>query len=148
MFKKIFIILIFISFISIGAVIAGNTIDVDVPAGFDDLGGNVYISQTFGKPDQFLTIVPFDDYYKADYLINDSSDGYFIFPYKNNTFNYVEKSVNEQGSFEIIEFEGEKYIIDVSDEEINKENDFSGTYKWLVEFNKLNNVTAVNVTAK
>ena len=148
MFKKIFILVIFISFLSIGVAVAANTIEVDVPAGFDDLGGNVYISQSFGKPDQFLTIVPFDDYYKADYLINDSSDGYFIYPYKNNTFNYVEGSVNEQGSFEIIEFEGEKYIIDFSDESINDKNDFSATYKWLVEFNKLNNFTAVNVTAK
>ena len=127
MFKKIFILVIFISFLSIGVAVAANTIEVDVPAGFDDLGGNVYISQSFGKPDQFLTIVPFDDYYKADYLINDSSDGYFIFPYKNNTFNYIEKSVNEQGTFEIIEFEGGKYIIDFSDESINDKNDFSGT---------------------
>ncbi len=132
---------------SMTIVAAIDVANVDVPAGFDDLGGGVFISQSFGKPDQFLTIVPFDDYYKADYLINDSSDGYFIFPYKNNTFNYIEKSVNEQGTFEIIEFEGGKYIIDFSDESINDKNDFSGTYKWLVEFNKLNNVTAVNVTA-
>lgn len=95
-----------------------------------------------------MTIVPFNDFYKEDYLINDSSDGYFIFPYKNNTFNYVEGSVNEQGSFEIIEVDGKKYIIDFSDEFINDENDFSGTYNWLIEFNKLNNFTAVNVTAQ
>lgn len=89
-------------------------------------GGGIFISHSFGSPSQTLTIVPFNDFYKEDYLINDSSDGYFIFPYKNNTFNYVEGSVNEQGSFEIIEVDGKKYIIDFSDEFINDENDFSG----------------------
>ena len=147
MFKKMFIIL-FSCLISIGAVVAADTSDFNVPNGFDDMGGGVFILQSFGNPDQFLTIVPFDDFYEEDYLINDSSDGYYIFPYENNTFNYVEGSVNEQGSFEIVEFGGVKYIIDFSDVSINKEHDFSDTYKWLPEFNKLNNVTAVNVTAK
>ena len=147
MFKKIFIIL-FIFLISIGVVAAVETSNFEVPASFQGLGGGVYVSQSFGNSDQFLTIVPFDDYYKADYLINDSSDGYFIYPYKNNTFNYVEGSVNEQGSFEIIEVDGKKYIIDFSDEFINDENDFSGTYNWLIELIKLNNFTAVNVTAQ
>lgn len=139
-------IILFLCLISIGAVVAADTSDFNVPNGFDDMVGGVFILQSFGNPDQFLTIVPFDDYYKADYLINDSSDGYFIYPYENNTFNYVEESVNEQGSFEIIEFDGEGYIIDFSDVSINKEKNFSATYKWLPEFNKLNNVAAVNVT--
>lgn len=146
MFKKIFIIL-FIFLISIGVVAAVETSNFEVPASFQGLGGGVYVSQSFGNSDQFLTIVPFDDYYKADYLINDSSDGYFIYPYKNNTFNYVEGSVDEQGSFEIIDVDGEKFIIDFNDEGIKNEKDFSDTYKLLLEFNKLNNVTAVNVTA-
>ena len=144
MFKKVFIIL-FISLMAIGVVAADST-NFEAPQGFGDLGKGVYVLQTFGNTNQFLTIVPFD-YYKADYLINDSSDGYFIFPYENGTFNYVEESVNEQGSFEIVEFEGNKYIIDFSDETINDKNDFSGTYKWFAEFNKLNNVTPLNVTA-
>ena len=146
MFKKIFIIL-FIFLISIGVVAAVETSNFEVPASFQGLGGGVYVSQSFGNSDQFLTIVPFDDYYKADYLINDSSDGYFIYPYKNNTINYVEGSVDEQGSFEIIDVDGEKFIIDFNDEGIKNEKDFSDTYKLLLEFNKLNNVTAVNVTA-
>lgn len=138
----------FISLISIGVVVAVDTSNFEIPAGFEDFGGGVFISHSFGSTSQTLTIVPFNDFYKEDYLINDSSDGYFIFPYKNNTFNYVEGSVNEQGSFEIIEVDGKKYIIDFSDEFINDENDFSGTYNWLIEFNKLNNFTAVNVTAQ
>lgn len=143
MFKKIFLVL-FIGLISIGVVAAVDTGDFNIPDEFDELGGGVFILQSFMDTDQYLTIVPFDDYYKADYLINDSSDGYFIFPNKNNTFNYVQKSVNEQGSFEIVEVDGNKYIIDFSDDEINSNNDFTNTHKWLVEFNKLNNLTAIN----
>lgn len=143
MFKKIFLVL-FIGLISIGVVAAVDTGDFNIPDEFDELGGGVFILQSFMGTDQYLTIVPFDDYYKADYLINDSSDGYFIFLYKNNTFNYVQKSVNEQGSFEIVEVDGNKYIIDFSDDEINSNNDFTNTHKWLVEFNKLNNLTAIN----
>ena len=143
MFKKIFLVL-FIGLISIGVVAAVDTGDFNIPDEFDELGGGVFILQSFMGTDQYLTIVPFDDYYKADYLINDSSDGYFIFPNKNNTFNYVQKSVNEQGSFEIVEVDGNKYIIDFSDDEINSNNDFTNTHKWLVEFNKLNNLTAIN----
>nr|WP_295162296.1 hypothetical protein [uncultured Methanobrevibacter sp.] len=146
MFKKIFLVL-FIGLISIGVVAAVDTGDFNIPDEFDELGGGVFILQSFMGTDQYLTIVPFNNHYKADYLINDSSEGYFIFLYKNNTFNYVEKSVNEQGSFEIIEINGNKYIIDFSDEEIKGNNDFSDTHKWLIEFNKLNNVTAVNPTA-
>mgnify|MGYP003309331468 CR=1 FL=1 len=111
MFKKILFIM-FISLISIGVVAAADVGNFNVPKGFDDLGSGVFIFQSLKDHDQYLTIVPFNNHYKADYLINDSSDGYFIFLYKNNTFNYVEKSVNEQGSFEIIEVDGKKYIID------------------------------------
>ena len=143
MFKKIFLVL-FIGLISIGVVAAVDTGDFNIPDEFDELGGGVFILQSFMDTDQYLTIVPFNNHYKADYLINDSSDGYFIFPNKNNTFNYVQKSVNEQGSFEIIEINGNKYIIDFSDDEINSNNDFTNTHKWLVEFNKLNNLTAIN----
>ncbi|WP_407408813.1 hypothetical protein [Methanobrevibacter sp.] len=146
MFKKIFFVL-FIGLISIGVVAAVDVGNFNVPEGFDDLGSGVFIFQSSKGHDQYLTIVPFNNHYKADYLINDSSDGYFIFLYKNNTFNYVEKSVNEQGSFEIIEVDGKKYIIDFSDDKIKGNNDFSDTHKWLVKFNKLNNVTAVNTTA-
>ena len=53
--------------------------------------------------------------------------------------------MNEKGTFEIIEVNGTKFIVDFVKEGIDNEKDFNDTFKSLMEFNKLNNVTGIVV---
>lgn len=140
--------LLFLIFILIGGVMAAESIDFKVPSGFEDVGDGVFVLYDSSKnPDQILSVVNYTEHDEEDYLTNDSQNDYTVFEYENGTYNFIDKSTNEQGSFEVIEVDGNKYIVDFTKEGIGNEKDFSDTFKNLVEFNKLNNVTAVNATA-
>lgn len=150
MFKKL-IFLMILGLITIGVVCAEDTtkLGLNVPEGFEDVGEGVFVSyDLFKRPDQILSIVSYTEKDKEDYLKNDSEIKYTVFPYGNGVYNFVDKSMNEKGSFEIIEIDGEKFFVNFAKEGIDNENDFNDTYKFLMEFNKLNknkNMTIINV---
>lgn len=147
MFKKVVFLLI-LGLITMGIVIAGDnaTINFEVPSDFEDIGDGVYILyNAVKKPDQVLSIVAFTEHDSGDYLTNDSENNYTVYAYDNNTFNFVDGSMNEKGTFEIIEINGTKYIIDFVKEGIGNEKDFNDTFKSLMEFNRLNNVTGIEI---
>ena len=150
MFKKVMFILI-LGLITMGVVCAANdTISFNVPSGFEDVGDGVFVLyDSIKRPDQILSIVSFTEHDKDDYLTNDTENNYTVFTYKNGTYNFIDKSLNEKGTFEIIEIDGDKYIVDFAKEGIDNEKDFKDTFKFLMEFNKLNkgkNITILNVT--
>ena len=66
---------------------------------------------------------------------------YTVFKDDNNTYNYTDRSINEIGSFELVEFDGSKFIIDFA--KTGSDSDLSYTYGNLVDFNKLNNLTPI-----
>lgn len=154
MFKKVFFILILVLF-AVGVVVAAdNEVTFNVPSDFEDLGDGVYVLyDSFKKTDQILSIVAYTEHDEDDYLTNDTENKYTVYACDNNTFNFVDGSMNEKGTFEIIEVNGTKYIIDFVKEGIDNEKDFNETFNSLIEFNKLNNVTGIlveitNSTAK
>lgn len=150
MFKKVIFLLI-LGLISIGAVFAADdSIIFEVPNGFEDVGDGIFVLyDMFKKPEQILSIVSYTEHDENDYLSNDTNNSYTVYAYENGTYNFVDKSLNEQGSFEIIEVDGDKYIVDFAKEGIDNEKDFNETFKYLMEFNKLNkNITIVNQTAE
>lgn len=133
-----------------GVVCAENneTVVFDVPSGFEDVGDGVFVLyDMFKKPEQILSIVSYTEHDEKDYLSNDTENNYLVFASGNGTYNFVDKSMNEKGSFEIIEVNGDKYIVDFAKEGIDNANDFKDTFTNLMEFNKLNkNITVVNAT--
>lgn len=151
MFKKVIFLLI-LGLVTVGVAVAADnaTISFEVPSDFEDVGDGVYVLYDVAKkPDQILSIVSFTEHDKEDYLTNDSTNNYTVFAYENGTYNFVDKSMNEKGSFEIIEINGDKFIVDFAKEGIDNEKDFNDTFKFLMEFNKLNknkNITIVNET--
>lgn len=151
MFKKVVFLLI-LCLVTLGVAVAANntTINFDVPSDFEDVGDGVFVLYDVArKPDQILSIVSYTEHDKDDYLTNDTENNYTVYAYKNGTYNFVDKSINEKGSFEIIEINGDKYIVDFAKEGIDNEKDFNDTYKFILEFNKLNknkNITIVNST--
>lgn len=153
MFKKVIFLLI-LGLITIGVVAAGDntTISFNVPSGFEDVGDGVFVLyDVVKKPDQILSIVSYTEHDEKDYLTNDSENNYTVFAYENGTYNFVDKSMNEKGSFEIIEINGDKFIVDFAKEGIDNEKDFNDTFKSLMEFNKLNknkNITVLNATSE
>ncbi len=151
MFKKVLILMI-LGLVSMGVAVAADNAasSFEVPGSFEDIGDGVFVLYDSSKnPEQILSIVSFTEHDGEDYLTNDSENNYTVYAYENGTYNFVDKSMNEKGSFEIIEFEKEKYIVDFTKGGIGNESDFNDTYKFLLEFNKLNenkNITIINET--
>ena len=101
----------------------------------------VVLYDSFKNADEILSVVKYNAHDWKDYITNDTSNKYVVHKDKNNTYNYTDGSVNEIGSFELIEVEGNKFIIDFA--KTGTENDLSNTYSNMLEFNKLNNLTPI-----
>lgn len=142
MLKKVVVFLI-ISLMMVGAVSAVKTTDFTVPNNFEDVGDGVYvIYDSLKEPAQILSVVEHREHDADDYLTNDSENNYTVFDAGNNTYNFIDGSMNEKGSFELVEVNGSKFIIDFAKRGIGDKNDFSETYNYLMEFNKLNKVNS------
>lgn len=146
MFRK-FLIGLFLICMLIGAVSAVDLTQFTTPTDFEDVGDGVYVLYDSGKnPLQILSVVEFTEHDADDYLTNDTENEYTVFEGENSTYNFVDKSIDEKGSFEIIKVGNDKFIIDFAKRGIDNENDFNETFTNLLEFNKLNNVTPLNET--
>ena len=143
MFKKVFLGLILCSML-ICSVSAVDTTSFTAPDDFEDVGDGVYVLYDFMKnTDQILSVVYYTEHDADDYLTNDAENGYTVYECENNTYNFVYESMNEKGSFELIEFDGKKFIIDFTKSGIGDENDFKETFDNLMKFNELNGVTPI-----
>ena len=140
MLKKIILLLI-ISVTLIGAVSAADQTSFKVQSDFEDLGDGVYvIYDAFKNADEILSVVKFNEHDWKDYTTNDTENKYVVVG-ENNTYNFTDGSVNEVGSFELIEVDGDKFIIDYA--KAGNDEGLNQTFTKLIEFNKLNNVTPV-----
>ncbi|WP_407375759.1 hypothetical protein [Methanobrevibacter sp.] len=141
MFKKALLIST-IALIMIGAVSAVDLEGFTAPENFKDLGDGVYVLyDSLGNADEILSVVEHNEHDWQDYITNDTNNSYTVFKGENNTYNYTDGSQDESGSFELIEVNGHKYIIDFTKVGIDKKNNFTATFENLSIFNKLNNVT-------
>ena len=141
MFKKIILFLLFAMMI-VGVASAANQTSFKTPTNFEDIGDGVYVLyDSFKNADEILSVVKYNAHDWKDYITNDTSNKYVVHKDKNNTYNYTDGSVNEIGSFELVEVEGNKFIIDFA--KTGTENDLSNTYSNMLEFNKLNNITPI-----
>lgn len=142
MFKKVFIFLM-LTVVMMGVVCAVENTDFIVQNDFVDVGDGVYVIYDSSKePVKVLSIVSHRDDDAEDYLTNDSTNNYTVFEGENNTYNFIDGSMGEKGSFELIDVDGVKFIIDFAKKGIDDTSDFSETFQDLMEFNKLNNVNS------
>lgn len=140
MFKKMIPVLI-LSFVLIGAVYAADSTSFTPPENFEDIGDGVYVLyDSLKNADEILSVVKFNQHDWDDYTTNDTDNKYTVYK-DNNTYNYTDGSVNEIGSFELIEIDGDKFIIDFA--KTGADSDLKDTYDNLLEFNKLNNLTPI-----
>ncbi len=127
--KKIFSILIIFIF-SISCV---NAADFNIPDYFTQLSPNHYENNGI-----YLNIVNYTNNSNFNWFKSDPALEYSVHSYKNNT--YVSHSTDEDNVFELIEFEGKRYIVQCWSSQDNNDTNF----KNLMEFNKLNNLTGIN----
>ena len=146
MLKKIAVCLILTLFL-ICAVSAANMTNFTLPDDFEDVGDGVYIKYDSAKKvEQTFAIIKYTQYDAEDYLKNDTSYGYTVYNGTNNTFNFVDEKLNEKGSIELVEIDGQKYIVESWNAIDGNANDFTKTFQNLLDFNKLNNVKPINST--
>lgn len=140
--KKIAIFLM-LGIIMMGTVSAVENTDFEVPEDFEDVGDGVYVLyDSLKNPSQILSVVSYTEHDADDYLTNDSENNYTVFEAENNTYNFVDESMGENGSFELIEVDGVKFIIDFAKRGIDDKTDFTETFDNLMEFNKLNKINS------
>lgn len=109
-----------------------NAVDLKVPEHFTKIDANHYEYNDF-----FLSIQNYTNNSNFNMFKSDPALEYSVNPYKNNT--YISHTTNEDSVFEVIEFEGKKYIIQFwSAHDVNDTN-----YKNLMEFNRINNLTGI-----
>lgn len=130
-----------------GFVSAVDITSFKVPSNFEDIGSGIYVQYGPGNtPDQSIAVLSYTKYDAGDYYKNDTEYGYSTVDYKNNTTNFIDKQLKEQGTFEFIKVDGKTFIVESWFSIDDKQKDFENTYQNLVEFNKLNNVTPLNAS--
>lgn len=143
MFKKVFLALI-LCLILASTVSAIDTTSFTVPDDFEDVGDGVYVLYDIMKqPKQILSVVSYTEDDADDYITNDTENDYTVFEYENNTYNFVDGSMDEKGSFELIDIDWKKFIIDFTKHGIDDKNDFNETFDSLMKFNELNGVESI-----
>lgn len=139
MFKRLSIFLILTIFL-MGFVSAQEVSDFKFNSDFKDVGDGVFIKYgPTGQAEQSMAVVPFSKSGGEDYFKNDTNYGYSVNKSKNQTYNFVDEPLKEQGTCEIIKVDN-KYFIVESWEKIGAESSFEDTFNNVMEFNKLNNV--------
>lgn len=126
--KKIFLFLI-VFLLSISCV---NAADFKIPDHFTQLSPNHYEDDGF-----YLNIVNYTNNSNFNRFESNPTLEYSVKPYKNNT--YSSHSTGQASIFELIEFEGKKYIVQCWSFHDDNANNFNN----LMEFNKLNNLTGI-----
>ena len=144
--KKILICLILGLFL-IGFVSAVDLPKFTLPDGFDDVGDGIFIKyDSHKKPNQTFAILEYNEHDAGDFLLNDTKYGYTVYNGTNNTYHFADEKLKEKGTVEIIELDGKKFIVESCDSLDGDDLDFTATFNNLLLFNKLNNITPLNIT--
>ena len=118
-----------------GFVSAQEVSDFKFNSDFKDVGDGVFIKYgPTGQAEQSMAVVPFSKSGGEDYFKNDTKYGYSVNKSKNQTYNFVDEPLKEQGTCEIIKVDN-KYFIVESWEKIGAESSFEDTFNNVMEFN-------------
>ena len=146
MIKKVMICLI-LSLFLIGFASAADLPNFNFPDDFKDVGDGIFIKyDSSNKPLQTFAVIEYTVTDAGDYLLNDTDYGYTVYNSTNNTFNFADEKLKEKGTIELIEIDGKKFIVESWDSLDGDKLDFKTTFNNILEFNKLNNITPLNIT--
>ncbi|WP_407411049.1 hypothetical protein [Methanobrevibacter sp.] len=110
------------------------------PSGLEAVGNNDFVD----KQGHNLMISEYNDENKQTWFENDTETMYMVQPYENNPNIYIGITDEDNYFLEVIEKDGTKYIVG-SWTPNDSQEDFSMIAENLLEFNKLNKVTPVEV---
>lgn len=133
MFKKIALTLI-VLIITVSVVSAVDFEDMKFPDGFEK-----YSSNCFEKDDYELNLVPYSDSDKD--LIFEDDDDYTVSEYSSNIYKYTDKLVETVGAIEVVKIDDDTYLVECVKKDTTSED--SSVYDYLIEFNNLNDLTAI-----
>ena len=136
MLKKISILAILL-IITIGFV---SAVEFQVPDGFTKQSDEFY---TTADNKENINIINFEKE-KDFWLENNTEDKYTVVGAENNTYNFTDGMLNDVGVLEVVEVDGEKYIINFWTDE-GTDNDRTDNLKQMLEFNKLNKLEPLAV---
>ena len=133
MLKKI-VLTLTVLILAVGIVSAVDMTDMKVPNGFEK-----YSSNCFEKDDFELNLAPYSDSDKG--LIFEDDEDYTVSEYSSNIYKYTDKLVKNVGAVEVVEIDGDKYLVECVKKDTTTED--SSVYDYLTEFNSLNDLTPI-----
>lgn len=136
------IILILAIFLLIGTVCAAHNNEIfTAPNGLHKMGYNDFVDEKGHN----INIYNYTDSLKGTWFENDTSDGYLVQPYEGNPNIYIYAKDNNKdcGILEVVEKDGNKYIINSWTPKGSSEA--KTVAHNLEEFNKLNNLKPIEV---
>lgn len=133
MLKKIALTLT-VLILAVGIVSAVDMTDMKVPDGFEK-----YSSNCFEKDDFELNLVSYSDSDKG--LIFEDDEDYTVSEYSSNIYKYTDKLVKNVGAVELVEIDGDKYLVECVKKDTTTED--SSVYDYITEFNSLNDLTPI-----
>lgn len=148
-FKKILVILIILSLFVIPASYAALNTEFKVPDEFekadiwDTAIYDIYSLKTDGNVLLYImdyTDEDFDLFFKTD-----SANDYYTNPLDNNMVMGIDNSFNDGYVSEVVELDGNKYIVQTCLNDTPTNDQIKDSAKYLTEFNELNNVESINV---
>lgn len=145
--KTKIIIAALILFLTIGIVVATDVNNLKCPDGWDSFGdGNYY--EIGDQPEisdgRNMMIMKYDDSC-ADFFENITDENYYVFKNVDNSYNYTDWDYSDEGCFEVVEIDGNQYLLHFS---TNIENDYPdklNVYESMLKFNELNNLKPIAV---
>ena len=135
-------------FLVIGIAAATDVDNLKVPEGWESIGDGSYheIGDSPGEGSgRNMMIMEYTDSNCNEFFEN-GTDDYYIFKNDDGSYNFTDWTVNrDEGCFEVVEIDGNQYFLFFSS---NIDNDYSSElniFDVMLEFNKLNNLTPIEV---
>jgi len=139
--KKIAILLLF-TFLIIGAVYA---VDFKAPNGLEKLGQHGFVDKKGHNIDfQNYTDSSHKTWFEndTDYMVQKHNDTFYIYA---DGSDVDPDKVEAVGILEVVEVDGEKYIVNSWTPNNNNEKDMQIIWNNILEFNKLNKLTPIKI---
>ena len=148
--KKIAKIIAVISllFLIIGIVSATDINNLQVPDGWESIGGGSYheIGDSPGQGSgQNMMIQKWSDSFKDEFYQNNTDEQYTVIEDGNHTFMYIDDLNQMAGGFEVVEIDNEKYFVDFWTVDYRNSEEIADASYFMVQFNELNNLEPVEV---
>ena len=142
---KILLILLAL-FLAIGFVYATDINNLNVPDGWKSTGkGSYYEEGASNDSGQIVMVQKLENDFQEIFLNNHTDEGYTVMTNDSLIYRYIDDFNKNGGTFEVVEIDGEKYLIILNTRDYKNDKELAKTYDSLMEFNKINNFKPINV---